>query len=250
MGAALGLLSLAGGFLLIHLYPRTAIPAYRAQGQRLLLYCASAAVILLVLSRLVILLLAQYFPELLSVLSSMAHALAPSVPYAGTLVGSIVLAVVLAFSLRSEDLADEISVRTIYQDGDELEILLWEALHGAEPIEVSLETGKVYIGLPVDTTYPGEPRRYVRMLPYVSGYRDSQQSLLITVHYLDLIEALTESAPRELEVVIPVDRIVSARMFDLDLPSDIFRPPLLERSLSYSAAGEQGTPYPISPIPM
>lgn len=248
MGAALGLLSLAGGFLLIHFYPRTAIPAYRAQGQRLLLYSASAAVVLLALSRLAILALQKLSPGLLAALSAMARSLAPGVPFAGTLIGSMALAMILAFALRSETLADEVSVRTIYQDGDELEILLWEALHGAEPIEVTLETGKVYIGLPVDTTYPREPRRYVRILPYVSGFRDSRQEFHLTVQYLDLLETAEGRESREVELVIPVDRIVSARMFDLDLPSEIFRPPVLDPTLRYSTIGDSSD-YPISRLP-
>ena len=107
--------------------------------------------------------------------------------------------------------------------GDLVELLIAEAIKRSRLLEVSLKSGKSYIGFTVGNTISRWPEANLALLPVSSGYRHrDKQDLLITTHYAPTmrdhftgksVDAFGESL-RDFRVVIPRSEIVSARLFD------------------------------------
>lgn len=121
--------------------------------------------------------------------------------------------------------------------GDLLELLLAESTERQVFVELSLRSGKSYIGLALNSGLQADSESDVALFPLASGYRDPEtQELEITTYYAAVIqEWLTESEeleessdepeetekrlanPEDFRIVVPMSEIVSVRLFDLDL---------------------------------
>lgn len=110
--------------------------------------------------------------------------------------------------------------------GDLVELLIAEAIKRSELVEISLKTGKSYIGFAIGNTISRWPETDLALLPVASGYRvKDTQELVITTDYSSAIHARNEGGrngsfrddPNDFRVVIPRAEIVSARLFDPDL---------------------------------
>ena len=110
--------------------------------------------------------------------------------------------------------------------GDLVELLIAEAIERSELIEVSLKTGKSYIGFAIGNTISRWPEADLALLPVASGYRSKDtQELVITTDYATAIHArnqestpaLLRNDPNDFRVVIPKSEVTSARLFDPDL---------------------------------
>lgn len=104
-------------------------------------------------------------------------------------------------------------------EDDHLEGLWYRAGTGeSTPVAITLDSGKVYIGLIFSVCPDGSTaRRNISILPYVSGYRKPDtKELEITTDYVKAISELDpdESPAVAFEIVIPVERIISASPFD------------------------------------
>lgn len=106
----------------------------------------------------------------------------------------------------------------------DFERLILRALSTSIPLLVTLESGKCYVGWAVRGIDPTEERKYIRILPLVSGYRgEDDHRVNFTTYYDEIIAEIDRSNEHELghlesedfEVVIPVNKIVSAHLFDL-----------------------------------
>lgn len=126
--------------------------------------------------------------------------------------------------------------------GNELEKVMKESLLSLELLQITLNSGKFYIGfmkeLPAPTIY-----NYIRLIPFASGYReDKTKNLIPSTQYLTLIkdrltqldktiESLTgdelEKAEKKrleeiknelnkmhLDITIPLDKIISVSYFN------------------------------------
>lgn len=112
---------------------------------------------------------------------------------------------------------------------NEFERLVMHSIKAESLLLVTLDSRKSYVGLPADTFDLGHPdtaKKYLRILPLLSGYRNSSDmDFVITRDYL---EVLSDDSPeneekwRNLEIVIPVDKITTLQEFDLDL-YDLFQ---------------------------
>ena len=105
--------------------------------------------------------------------------------------------------------------------GDLVELPIAEAIRDTKLIEISLKTGKSYIGFPVGNTISRWPEADLTLLPVSSGYRNRDtQDLVITTHYAPAMQAHFAEPPADrwdladFRVVIPRSEIVSARIFD------------------------------------
>lgn len=109
--------------------------------------------------------------------------------------------------------------------GDLVELLIAEAIRRSLLIEVSLRTGKSYIGFAIGNTISRWPESDLALLPISSGYRHKDtQELVITTNYAPVmsehIKDVLESPEfpavdfRDFRVVIPRSEIVSARLFN------------------------------------
>ncbi|MCU7853906.1 MAG: hypothetical protein KZQ80_17030 [Candidatus Thiodiazotropha sp. (ex Monitilora ramsayi)] len=116
-----------------------------------------------------------------------------------------------------------IQLRHAIQNND-FEKLLIDAFFKDMPILFSLDNGKVYVGWVVAAPNPIHTRRAVRILPLLSGYRDSEtHQVKFLTDYFEIFELISSGKTEELnhlsaddfEVVLPVDCIISSHLFDL-----------------------------------
>ena len=119
------------------------------------------------------------------------------------------------------------SLRTLAEsNSDMIEVLLDDAMQGDWYVELALETGKCYVGLPVRTAYATSSEvADVELIPLFSGDRTGEtRELRLTRYYGDDIRRLVSESsgreglsPRDFRVVIPLRQVVAARLFDPDV---------------------------------
>lgn len=103
---------------------------------------------------------------------------------------------------------------------DDLESFLLEAAVEYKSISVTTSSGKVYVGLVLQTGDPKTNRRVITMLPFMSGYRSEAGKVIFTTFYDEVYvqreEDDAEFAPAEdFRLVLPIDKMVSVSFFDL-----------------------------------
>lgn len=109
---------------------------------------------------------------------------------------------------------------------DELEGLVARALISATPLQLSLSSGKVYVGSAVEALDPSSAAKHVRIQPLMSGQRDSATGeVTYTTFYDDVVERLQaqEDRLRSFQIVIPVDKVVTVSGFDFIAYEDFLK---------------------------
>ncbi|TAK86968.1 MAG: hypothetical protein EPO20_05810 [Betaproteobacteria bacterium] len=234
--AILLLLPLVGGYLFSGSCNLTRYLASREQGHRLYFRAALWGFVLFVLA----LVLRQWLKaefETYRAVEAKFHGLIgpyfkdPDKGYSFDLtvaaVGALLLSVPVSklwnlFYWRGTALAKAIS-------HDYFEQLLNEAVARTIPIAVSMKGRKVYVGFVTQTFDPSHDRKWIKILPLVSGYRDNDTMRIVFVtNYRDaygtidpanraapLAAPLGHLAPKDFGIVLPVDEIQSANLFDL-----------------------------------
>lgn len=210
------LLPLLGGYVFISTWNRTRFDARRYSGHRLIFHSAIAGAVFLALAFAGKTMVAHERPDLYVTWRSW-------VPYPGTgtatgafLVGVVAPRVLNLFQKR-EDQASAVVERW----GDFLEILLLRAMNDVSQVAVTLSSGKVYIGYVTGSFDHAYDRRYMRLWPTLSGYRDPvTQEMRLTTLYAEYYETLEDekaSLAESFQVVVPISSIVSANLFDPDV---------------------------------
>ncbi len=105
---------------------------------------------------------------------------------------------------------------------DDLERVLYEAMVHVEPVQVSLDNSKVYVGI-VHSIDPVGPAKHFTMQPLMSGGRDGGgREVRYTSFYDRIIKTVTAAEParkiellRRFQIVVPLGRIVTASGFDM-----------------------------------
>jgi hypothetical protein len=104
---------------------------------------------------------------------------------------------------------------------DPLESLLARSLLNGEAIQVTLSTGKVYVGYVLEAADPDLPTKFIRMQPLMSGQRNADGQVEYTTFYDQILAEFeanpeTQSAVASFQQVIPVDKVVTLSGFNLD----------------------------------
>ena len=104
---------------------------------------------------------------------------------------------------------------------DHLEGLLADALTAATPIQATLSNSKVYVGSVLESLDPASPAKYFKIQPWMSGHRSSDNGKVDFNTFYDtvLVGLDEEEAKRRaatFQLVIPIDKVVSASGFDFD----------------------------------
>jgi hypothetical protein len=89
------------------------------------------------------------------------------------------------------------------------------------PVSITLNTGKVYIGPVVSITDPKGTPTVFRVLPMLSGYRDPQGRMILTIDYEDIYVRLRAAKHlglpgrwiEQFYLTIRVDAVVTATLF-------------------------------------
>ena len=121
---------------------------------------------------------------------------------------------------------DRVSRDVAVESGEFRELIYQLAIVETSPVEVTLETGKSYIGIPLESRVVMREEGDLWLVLLMSGYRDERQELKITTSYTekfdeDLISVL-ELPFGDFVVALPKSRIVSARPFDVNLSQGLF----------------------------
>jgi Family of unknown function (DUF6338) len=106
----------------------------------------------------------------------------------------------------------------------EFDLVMMRAQRADMPVLVTLENGKVYVGLVVKIIDPERNPATITLFPLVSGHRDALGKIAFTTDYYLIYQRLfndtermalgmSEEWQRHFEVVIRAERILSIRMF-------------------------------------
>jgi hypothetical protein len=211
------LLPLLGGYVFITYWNHTRFSARRYSGERLLIHAALAGVCLLVLSYTIVLLVAGEWPKLAATWSGW-------VPFkhSGSSLGALLLGATLWWPLNLVFKKDSELRRTISDWNDYLEELLTDALDSTRQVSITLNNGKVYVGFVVRTFDPAYDRKYIVILPTMSGYREATtHQLIFNTDYTRVYQALIAGDESRLvrgvddfQIVVPVSYVASANLFD------------------------------------
>ena len=208
--------TLAGYWFLTHLYLKR-YNLLRESGYHVFFQAALAGGVLVVLARAIVLSLNYCFPQVNEIWKPYAL-----FPYSGTAALSIILGFVLPLIGNRIFTKEESARKTARDSGDLIELLIAESIEKSELIEVSLRTGKSYIGFALESGMTRRGEADIALIPVASGYRNKDtQKLEITNHYApviqDFLDRENSSQPdlvhEDFQIVLPISEIVSVRIF-------------------------------------
>ena len=204
--------ALAGYWFLTH-WNWTRFQAERASGYHLLFRSAIAGGLLLTGAYVLLTLLSPLCPQ-----DCAAWTAFVPFPYAGTFVLSAGLGYVLPFLLNRYYSRQEAARHAIARHGNLIEQLMAEAIERQVLVQLSLKSGKVYVGLGLASALAGPDALEISLIPLASGYRAvDTQTMHLTTYYAPVLEKLTQHLTDEdFRVVIPLTEVVSARLFDFE----------------------------------
>ena len=206
---------LGGYWLLTHLY-FTRSDALRDSGYHLFFRSSIAGLVLAAAAHLLIRALDAGFPGT----SELWKPYLPS-EYQETAILSVVLGFILPFVLNRFYSRERAERRTVNARGDLVELLITESLVRGKLIELSLRSGKSYIGFALRNRMTRRWESEVAIIPIASGYRDKDtQELRIVTDYSPVLNESAEDEPgsfdainEDFRIVLPRAEIISARIF-------------------------------------
>jgi hypothetical protein len=116
-------------------------------------------------------------------------------------------------------LSSRLRLLAVWRRLDEVEQLLIEVMEDEVSLAVTLSTGKVYIGFPLEADTGSRELSWIRLQPLASGFRDAEGEFHAKTGYQIAYDALagTQSglSKDDFRVVLPLSSIVSLQKFDL-----------------------------------
>ncbi len=217
------ILPLLGGFCFLNICYRFRFRAQRLSGYRLLFEAAIAGVVLSGLARVLTYGLAKI--AWVQPIVEACRELFPF-PFAGTAVTAFLLGVTLAFPVNRWILGKSRSKRAaVEQLKDPMLQLVYNAIEKRQPVFVTLDNRKVYVGYVIDSPDLEQDNVHMGLVPLLSGYRDAQTLRThFSVDYLSVFESPGVDH-NDFMVVIPLDRVSSAHLFDLEMYTTFFADP-------------------------
>ena len=107
------------------------------------------------------------------------------------------------------------------QNGDFIELLIDQSVDEVLPVELSLRSGKSYIGYVIKSQLARRSEVDIVIVPIASGYRKLEsRELEITTHYSSIIYKFEKKKINDFRIVIPMSEVVSARLFDDEVYSN------------------------------
>ena len=141
-------------------------------------------------------------------------------PLTSTLVTSVISAVLAALLVNVVYSSERGAVKIAEDYGDNVELLINDAVRSNRFVEVTLTSRKVYVGTPIKSGVGSSSEADITLIPMYSGHRRSDDLVMvIDVNYTVLLrigETTTGELylPEDFLVSIPLSQIVSARYFD------------------------------------
>lgn len=215
------LLPLLAGWAVLNFHHYFRPSARRYEGQRLVLTSAAVGVALLLIARICTMVGEAAVPQLAAAWQRFA-------PFEHSGVSSmtvVLAALIVGIGNPLTDPKDSYR-RVVEQRDDHLEQLFFRSLTNKDSLSFTLKSGKVYVGqvLRMPTDLANE-RRYARLLPILSGYRDpTTHRLTFTTDYSKVYARMgasggahAGSTADEFALVIPIAEVATASLFDWDV---------------------------------
>ncbi len=216
------LLPLLGGFLFFVIAHLFRFGAQRLEGYKLLFQSAIAGVILSFFARLIVLAVAT--THLGAWLESRWYTFSPFA-FSATSALSMILGPIAAIVLNVFISADKAKAIELRRNGNPLIRLFYRAAKERFLISVTMDSRKWYVGWILESPSLLPQERYFRLLPYMSGYRDSNTlETYRTVFYEDVLETPGVDAD-ELVLTLPLEGIKIAGRFNENVYDEYFAEP-------------------------
>lgn len=234
------ILPLIGGYIFVSRFYPTSFKAAREEGHKLYFRSAFYGAVFFVAGSLVAVILQSseinllipedfwkaIFPWLETNISG-APLSQLAVPSALSIVVSLVsLGVFNSLYSLPFEFSRQLKVNQVFKeitaDGNDFEEILFKAQVNTKLVQITLDSRKVYVGFCTSLFDPSSPRKWVGLLPVLSGYLDQEKfELTFTVDYRDVISKVQVGDPSvshldvdDFTIALPVDHIQTARIFD------------------------------------
>jgi len=147
-------------------------------------------------------------------------------PFSGSLVAAFAVGMAGGHAVNLAWNASRSHRRAVRNHGGDLRAFLHDAAHSGNPVALSMDTRKVYVGSVVVPPALREPSHVV-LMPTLSGYRDeTTRQVVFTTAYEEVYEDLLrrQDAGEDVEIdvdafqiVLPLAAIASANLYDNDV---------------------------------
>ena len=219
MGLGLLLIPSLAGYWFLQNFNGTRYETYRVSGYHLLFRSAIVGSLLAVPAHIITLFLNRLIPQLRC--AWYAHL---PVDYVDTAAMILVLAVALPPLINLFYSREKGAKRAAQKYGDLIELVIADAFERQKPVELSLKSGKSYIGLVLQSNITKRGASDVTLVPLASGYRsDETKELHITTNYAPVIDewlggdSLSDDDLQDFSITLPRSEVCSARPFDPEL---------------------------------
>ncbi len=231
------LLPLLGGYVFVSSCYSTKYLVKRLGTQQLLFVSALAGVILLVISYLVCFAVIAWLPSVHATWKSLVPHKNTGVTIGALLLGCVGPAVINSILDLTPRNYEWHGNHAILESNDYFEHLAHKSVSETRQIRIELKNGKWYVGFVLEPFNPEHERKYITVLPMLSGHRDGNSRVLQTTTnyaswYEKLIERLDEDSSEssihkfapdsssmhveDFKIIIPVSEILTAHLFDTD----------------------------------
>ena len=217
MGFGLLFVPLVGGYLFLTWCHWSQFRVRRQSGHHLLFRSAAVGLLLLVAAW-VLELAASSWIRLPSGLVETFRSAVPF-PYVSTAAVAFLLGPAAALAINMRYSKRRGAMRAVRAASDYMEILFVERMAEDAPVELTLRSGKAYVGWILNASVAEPQRKFVELLPLASGFRtDETHELRFTTNYAAVLPPLRDETgfaeASAFRVVLPVSEIRSARPFD------------------------------------
>ena len=143
-------------------------------------------------------------------------------PYTGTSLSILLLSI--TFTEISNLFLNEKKriIKAIKAIGNEFELQLESSFTDNKLLLFTLNNGKIYIAWVKELPIPSVSK-YVRIIPIISGYRDDQNNVVFTTHYLSVYgEYIKDGKVKSIaelntDVILNSDDIITVSFFDSEM---------------------------------
>ena len=216
MGLGLLLVPALAGYLFLNWFNGTRYALPRETGYHVVFQSVIAGVVLFVIARLLVMLANAVSPAIARCWNTIVP-----LDYSGTAAGTFFLAAILPLILNRFSRFDRFEARQKAAEaaGDQIGLIIDQAMLEGRFVELSLASGKSYVGSPIQGTFGHRDGGDIALIPIASGYRDNDsRDLVMTTNYAPAIEdQLSDRAVDDLRVAFPMRDVASARLFDEQL---------------------------------
>ena len=210
------LLPILGGYLFLVTCYLTRFIAVRDTGYHLFFKSAIAGSVLFATAFAVV--------ALTESLSTAIQDIWPShvaIEYLGTSTLSLALGFLMAQGINVFCNKEKYAQKAAEKRGDRLELMLASSSDEQMQVEITLRSGKSYIGYVVQSPFAIHGKADVEIFPMASGYRKPDtQELRLTTHYSDILNSFNDTSssinlsPEHFRIAIHMSEVISVRLFD------------------------------------